>query len=447
MEMNRRSFMTATAIAAMGAGSIVVNVASAQEDTTQTIVEATAAGCELWDQPSEVDCKDPLLDAVLDVAEVTEDLVLPDGSVVPACYVNLRNHINRVGSGVGSDVNETSWELFMQLWSEEDAIHECEMPMLGLFSAVDYAVASGRSVEECEAICEDMSQRGLIWRCRRAGVTYYMLLAYLTGFWENQLKRYTYEMNAAGWAGDDFGPSTAITTLNTLRPYPISAEVVEGGVLPPEMDFEANIARNTKCAVADCQCLAWAKSLGDKLDDPHPDETCLALGEMAEFFIETGMGREITTEEALEVFYAARDRGMVPETIANQNPDILCLCHADHCRNLGGIRAMDGLTVWMETINPYVLKYDADKCIQCGMCIDRCPMSSISFGEDGYCEMDTACVRCGQCVYICPADARILAENPKGMPELPRDYPDYQIYLAKDRYQRGYITDFTGTSL
>ena len=34
-------------------------------------------------------------------------------------------------------------------------------------------------------------------------------------------------------------------------------------------------------------------------------------------------------------------------------------------------------------------------CIQCGACLDGCPMHSITFGEDGYPEMDNACVKCG----------------------------------------------------
>lgn len=80
------------------------------------------------------------------------DAILPDGTTVPAVYVKLRNHINRIGMGIGSKVNATSWQSLMYLWSEEDAAHEIEMSLNRYFDAMEYHALSGRPLEECQEI-------------------------------------------------------------------------------------------------------------------------------------------------------------------------------------------------------------------------------------------------------------------------------------------------------
>lgn len=45
-----------------------------------------------------------------------------------------------------------------------------------------------------------------------------------------------------------------------------------------------------------------------------------------------------------------------------------------------------------------------DACIQCGACVDTCPVEAISEGEGKYVISD-ACISCGACVDSCPADA------------------------------------------
>ena len=52
------------------------------------------------------------LDALLlDEPEVTEDLVLPDGTVVDKRYVALRNRLNRMSEGLANDPLENSYEI------------------------------------------------------------------------------------------------------------------------------------------------------------------------------------------------------------------------------------------------------------------------------------------------------------------------------------------------
>ena len=122
---------------------------------------------------------------------VTEDYVTPSGKTIPAVYINLRNKLNRIGAGMGSAIeeNEHAWDFVMLLFSEDDAQHLLEMPMYKTFSAVDYAAASGRDLEECKEILADMGDRGLITIRVRAGVPYYELMTMEPGIWERNIHR------------------------------------------------------------------------------------------------------------------------------------------------------------------------------------------------------------------------------------------------------------------
>jgi len=56
-----------------------------------------------------------------------------------------------------------------------------------------------------------------------------------------------------------------------------------------------------------------------------------------------------------------------------------------------------------------LLSIDLVACIKCGICVEVCPVSIISFGEDGFpCVMEKdekRCVLCGQCEAVCAAQA------------------------------------------
>ena len=248
---------------------------------------------ELADEPMS-----NLIDKVNDVLPLDEieDAVLPDGTVVPAVYVKLRNHLNRIGQGIGSTPVETSYQMIQYLWSEEDAQHEIEMPINVQFDALEYHYLSGRPVEECKEILDDLAMRGMIMRAHRSGHDVYHLLPYINGFWEfNELRAYfenggdsdgvadapeayaaAAEFDAQGIGGAEPGQSfEALVPL--FHTYPVSADVVEEGELAQNMDWKAIIQSNEQITVSPCQCRLMWKSLGVPMchgDGDHPFETC-----------------------------------------------------------------------------------------------------------------------------------------------------------------------------
>ena len=385
---------------------------------------------------------------------VTSDLTMSDGTVIPAVYVRMRNRINRIGKGIGSIPSANGYQMIMELWSEEDAENYLKMPLHQAFTANDYAAKAGISEEKASEILEDQAHRNLIWRMVRGGLPTYALMPYINGFWEfGELDRLLHgtmedvaKFDMLGIGGADPNSNGWDTTFPLFRAYPISKDVVAEGELKPFEDWRAIIKRHKMITVSPCQCRTMWQALGVPYPENHPMNTCLSFGEMAEYFIENDIGKQITQDEAIAIVEDVISKGMVVEAICAKNPDIICCCHSESCGNLMGWRGANGQGECGKYFNAYTLEYDKDKCLKCGLCVSKCPMHSITQGEDGYVTVDDACVRCGQCVPACPGKARILKAQ-ENYPELPEDYIDCNLFFAKDRMQRGQLVDFTDSTL
>lgn len=451
-KLSRRSFLKGAGAMGLGMGMMpILSILGVDAKAEAEGVESAVAGLKHFANIKE---SDELKQAVLTESEVTSDLTMSDGTVIPAVYVRMRNRINRIGKGIGSIPSANGYQMIMELWSEEDAENYLKMPLHQAFTANDYAAKAGISEEKASEILEDQAHRNLIWRMVRGGLPTYALMPYINGFWEfGELDRLLHgtmedvaKFDMLGIGGADPNSNGWDTTFPLFRAYPISKDVVAEGELKPFEDWRAIIKRHKMITVSPCQCRTMWQALGVPYPENHPMNTCLSFGEMAEYFIENDIGKQITQDEAIAIVEDVISKGMVVEAICAKNPDIICCCHSESCGNLMGWRGANGQGECGKYFNAYTLEYDKDKCLKCGLCVSKCPMHSITQGEDGYVTVDDACVRCGQCVPACPGKARILKAQ-ENYPELPEDYIDCNLFFAKDRMQRGQLVDFTDSTL
>lgn len=459
-DISRRSFLKGVGGVTIGMGVMPI-MGLLGVDTKAKAEETAEQGLKYFANLNE---SDELLQAVLNETEITGDVTLPSGKVIPNVYVRMRNRINRIGKGIGSVPAENSFDMIMNLWSPEDAENYMKMPLHELFTAANYAAEAGITEEEAEAILWDQSKRNLIYRVNRAGQYHYSLMPWVNGFWEFCELDILFNQNKSGdpcnpdaeamakvaefnsWGINNAGIDEYNTTFALFRSYPIGVEAVAEDKLLPYEDWRAVIKRHKTITVSPCQCRSMFKAIGVPIPQDQPMETCLSFGDVAEYFIENNLGRQITQEEAVKIMENAIAKGMVVEALCAKNPDILCCCHADSCGNLMGFRGFDGNVGCQKYYSAYTLEYDAAKCLKCGLCVAKCPMHSIKQTEDGLVVTDNACVRCGQCVPSCPGKARILKQMPD-YPELPDNYLETNKFFAKDRIQRGTLFDFTGEQL
>lgn len=55
---------------------------------------------------------------------------------------------------------------------------------------------------------------------------------------------------------------------------------------------------------------------------------------------------------------------------------------------------------------PYTI---TDACVNCGACVDECPVGIITQGESKYVIDEAACIDCGACIDCCPTEAIVPA--------------------------------------
>ena len=192
--LSRRSFLKGVGGVSLGMGMMPIMGLLGLE--TQAKAEAAAEqGLKYFANLNE---SDELLEAVKAESEVTSDLTMSNGTVIPAVYVRLRNRINRIGQGIGSIPRANSYEMIMNLWSPEDAENYLKMPLHQMFTAGNYAAEAGITEEEAAKILYDQSKRSLIWRVKRGGQYQYALMPYINGFWEFNELDIVFNQNASG---------------------------------------------------------------------------------------------------------------------------------------------------------------------------------------------------------------------------------------------------------
>jgi len=83
----------------------------------------------------------------------------------------------------------------------------------------------------------------------------------------------------------------------------------------------------------------------------------------------------------------------------------VCLCSTCCCEVLGELTAQTYKTGVVTSA--YVATFDADTCVGCGTCIDRCQFAAFSRDpEDNTIAFNTdRCLGCGLCVSTCPVGA------------------------------------------
>jgi Na+-translocating ferredoxin:NAD+ oxidoreductase subunit B len=215
---------------------------------------------------------------------------------------------------------------------------------------------------------------------------------------------------------------------------------VEYAIHPETKTFEAEEAHayiknldTQHLALVPCPCRTRTEKLGIReCKDKVPVAACIFIDRAAKRFIDLGMGKQVTKEQAIKYLDQAVESGLIPTTdnFIDDPHRIMCLCCGCCCSNVRGRTRWDNPTA----VRPAnFIPKASDDCILCGTCVGRCFLDALSLDEDaGKAVVDPEkCIGCGVCAVSCPEDALRLHRFERSEPTF-KTAIDLMMTVARD---------------
>ena len=347
-------------------------------------------------------------------------------------YQSLRERLDMFPQGFPKTKSGVELEILKELFSPEEAdIMHYLRPYPEDVATV--ANRMGRNENELGNILYQMSKKGLILRGTIEGQTFYFMAPWMIGIWEFQLNNLNqsniplYEK----YFEEGMVPERRKTKTSGMRVIPIEKEIPDTTAVQPFEKISQIIESSSRFAVADCICRKEAKMMGHGCDKLL--EGCMMFDLAADYYIENGLGREISKEEAQAVLVKAEEDGLVHHSSnTKDNKIFICNCCGCCCKALSHINKYDNKTAIAHS-NYYAL-VDTETCTGCETCLDRCQVNAIQMEDDVSIIDGYQCIGCGLCVSTCPEEAiRMAQRKPEEMSAVFETQDEVLQTIAKEK--------------
>jgi electron transport complex protein RnfB len=327
-------------------------------------------------------------------------------------YRKLQEQLDQYSVGFPATASGVEIRILEKLFTEEEAEIALHLSM-ALETPESVAERTKREPKAVAALLSHMADRGLLFRLRRGDTVKYGAIPFVLGIYEYQLKSMDREFARMfeDYLAEEFHKNLTALKPSILRTIPIHRSVDVAHPVATYEDSREIVKKQKLIAVANCICRVQQGLIGHRCDKPL--EVCFSFGSAARHYIELGMGRQVTTEEALKILDRCEEAGLVAQPANVINPGALCNCCGDCCPVLRVIKKHPR-PIEMVSSNYYAVA-DADACTGCETCLERCQIGAIAIGEDDVAEINLdRCIGCGLCVTTCPTAALRLELKPEG---------------------------------
>jgi len=353
-------------------------------------------------------------------------------NIRPNLYQEFARYLDNLPAGYPTTEDGIEIEILETLFNEDEAELALHLTLLNEEARV-VAFRAGREVLQTAEMLEAMVAKGLISGNYPAGKPpRYAISQYVIGFHEGQVDRLseTYVHQFQRYEPHLFadGPWEKLPQLRTI---PINAAIPVTTEVMPYESAEAILRSKTHFAVRNCICRQEKHLDGEGCG--RPLESCLAFDDAALNTAATGKGRMISREEALAIIVDAREAGLVLQPANSQNPIVMCTCCSCCCGVLRNIKNHPSPSELVA--NPFIARYGAAACIQCGKCAAVCPMEALTMDE-AIAFNPLRCIGCGLCAGVCPTNAVVMARKEGRQPVVPKNTLMTYLRLAAARGPR-----------
>ncbi len=348
-------------------------------------------------------------------------------------YFDLREQLDQYSVGFPSTESGVEIKILEKLFSEDEAGLYLDLSMM-LETPEALAKRTGREPKLVLAMLERMVDKGLIFRIKKGEAAKYGAVPFVVGSFEFQLKGMDREFAELfeQYFTEAFG-KVGIGQGAPMRTVPVNKSIDHSWPVAPYEDIKGMIKGRgeTKISVANCVCRVQQGLLDMACDSPL--EVCFQFGSHADFYVDKGMGRYVSPDEALDIIDKCEEAGLVCQPFVAQDAGGLCNCCGDCCGILRSIKMHPKPSKMVYT--NYFAEVNAEVCSACETCVGRCQMEAIKLENNDVAEVDRdRCIGCGLCVTTCPSEAVSLRPKPESeRREPPATGKDYIMGLASTR--------------
>ena len=285
-------------------------------------------------------------------------------------------------------------------------------------------------------VLDQMYKKGLIYRRVKGETAKYGAIPFLEGIFQNQVKGMDSELARMF---DEYFEESFHTNVTASKPVlihrtiPVSQSISVSYPMPTYDNSRKIMEGQELIVVTDCICRVQQGLVNKGCDKPL--ETCFMFGPVATGFLDRGIGRTVSVDEALHILDGCQEAGLVTQPYNTQTPVNLCNCCPDCCMILKILKRYPSPAEMIGAA--YRAVVDPQKCEACDSCLERCPMDAMFRGDTGVESIsDERCIGCGLCVSTCPGEAIHLEIKSETQQREPPE-TSQQLLEEIDRRRRG----------
>lgn len=331
-------------------------------------------------------------------------------------YRDLQKHLDKLPIGYPATESGVEIRILKHLFTPEEARIAVQLSMIPEpVSRIHKRVKkTGVPIEELKHILDHMVDKGSILLSKKDGKKLYSVIPLAVGSFEFQLERITrdFGQDMVEYLRGEFGKEMFQTKIPQLRTIPIKKGVpIPDKYQVSTYDDIRQIIENSDgpIAVVNCVCRQTKDVIGESCTSTDLRETCIVFRENTEYYLDHGIGRSASKEEALGILEKAQEAGLILQPENTQHPGFVCCCCGDCCGILTTVKRFPRPAELYAT--NYYAEVDTELCTGCGTCVERCQMEAREMVDDIATINLDRCIGCGICVANCESNANELKKK------------------------------------
>jgi electron transport complex protein RnfB len=337
-------------------------------------------------------------------------------------YRDLQKYLDRMPISYPATESGVEIRILKHLFTPEEAEIALQLSMIPepVERIQKRLKKSGLSVDQLQEKLDQMVYKGSIYGVKKGDKTVYSNLPLAIGMYEFQVERLTkdFARDFLQYLDEKFADEVGKTKIPLLRTIP-----VEKSVATPEKYQVSNydnvryLVENASgnIAVANCVCRQTKDLIGESCTKTDLRETCIMTSpDEADYYVNVGIGRYITKEEALGILDKAQEAGLILQPVNSEHPEAICCCCGDCCGILTSMKKFPRPADYYAS--NFYAEVDPNLCSGCQACIDLCHMDALTM-IDGVAAISLdRCIGCGNCVVNCELNAIQLKKKDAEQP-------------------------------